>query len=459
MIVIKFGGTSVGDADRMRQAIEIVARASERRPTVVVSALSGITNQLVEATRLASEGRIDEVRKIVDAIYDRHEQIGFELVGQKSDYLDAFRSQVRRHTEQIFDVLKGIALVGEVTPRAKDKVVAIGEKLSSVLFSYTMRLKTLVGVHVDAEEVVVTNERFGEADPDMEMTTEAAKRMLLPELGRGHIPVMGGFIGRSRSGATTTLGRGGSDYSAAIVGAAIGADEVQIWTDVDGMMTADPRVIASAKIIDAISYVEAAELAWFGAKVLHPKTIMPAVEKKIPIRVLNTHNPSSRGTLVTADGEGSKSGPRAIAMKKGITVVEITSSRMLGAHGFLAQLFAVFARLEIPVDLITTSEVSVSVTIDDARHLPQLERELSEFASVRIDENDQAIVALVGHGVARDSETAASVFRALAGISPAMVSLGRSGLNLSLVVRADEADRAMRAIHRQVFETVASEAV
>ncbi|MGA7616934.1 MAG: lysine-sensitive aspartokinase 3 [Thermoanaerobaculia bacterium] len=458
MIVIKFGGTSVGDALHMRQAIDIVAAARDRDPIVIVSALAGITNHLVEATRVAAAGRVDELPALVEAVRDRHENIGLELIGQKSDYLESFRAQIRRHTDQILDILRGIALVGEVTPRANDKIVAIGEKLSSVLFSYTMRLRTLAGIHVDSEEVVVTDERFGDAEPLMAETTAAAQQSLLSEVQRKHIPVMGGFIGRSVRGATTTLGRGGSDYSAAIVGAATGADEIQIWTDVDGMMTADPRVIPAAKIIDRISYVEAAELAYFGAKVLHPKTIAPAVERKIPIRVLNTHNPSSPGTLITWEGDQEHRGARAIAMKKGITVVELTSSRMLGAHGFLARIFRVFEQWQVPVDLITTSEVSVSLTIDRGERIEELVRALEEFARLRIEE-DQTILAIVGRDLVTDGVTLPTALRALAGAHLKMISLGSSGLNLSIVLPESDADRAMHQVHRALFEAPVLEAV
>jgi aspartate kinase len=458
MIVIKFGGTSVGDATRLHCAIEIVAAASERRPIVVVSALSGVTNQLVAATQVAAAGRFDEVETILAAVRERHDEIGYELISQKADYLESFRNQLDRQIQQIRDILKGVSLVGDVSPRANDKVVAIGEKLSSVLFSYTMRLKAVVGVHVDSEEVVVTDETFGAAIPNMESTRAAAARVLLPEIERNHIPVMGGFIGRSVRGATTTLGRGGSDYTAAIIGAAVDADEIQIWTDVDGMMTSDPRVIPAARIIDLISYVEAAELAYFGAKVLHPKTIAPAVDRKIPIRVLNTHNTGSRGTLITEEGKGARIGPRAIAVKKGIAVIHVTASQMLGAHGFLARIFAEFARLAVPVDLVTTSEVSVSVTVDSDDRLDEIRRALELFSTVRID-RAHAIIALVGRNLLGDSQAASAIFRALDGTQLAMVSLGRSGLNLSIVVREADADRAMLSLHRALFEQPVAGAV
>ena len=456
MIVIKFGGTSVMDADRMGRAIEIVAARAERRPVVVVSALSGVTNQLAEATAAAAKGEFDEARRVVDGIRERHESIGYSLIGQKSDFFESFIAQLRRHTTAIEDILKGIALVGEVSLRANDKIAAMGEKLSSVLFTYTMRTKTLVAVHVDSEDVIATNERFGDAVPVMDRTRENARRVLLPELERNHLPVMGGFFGRSISGATTTLGRGGSDYSAAVVGAAIEAEEIQIWTDVDGMMTSDPRLIPEARVIELISYVEAAELAYFGAKVLHPRTIAPAVERKIPIRVLNSHNPAAKGTLITAEGT-SERGPRAIAVKRGISVVHITSNQMLGAHGFLARIFEVFARHEIAVDLVTTSEISVSVTIDRADRLEALEEDLSAFSSVVV-ERDRAIIALVGREVIHDRSIGARAIESLRDIPVSMLSIGSSGLNFSIVVPADHAERAVREIHRRVFET-AMEAV
>ncbi len=457
MIVIKFGGTSVMDAERVRRAIEIVAARREQRPVVVVSALAGVTNQLVDATRLSAAGSFDEAQALVDVIRERHEEIGRQLIGQKADFLASFESQLCKHTSQITDILKAISLVGDVSLRAKDKIVAIGEKLSSVLVSYTMRTQTLVSVHVDSETVIVTDDRFGEASPDMDATRAAARNVLLPELEREHIPVMGGFFGRARSGGTTTLGRGGSDFSAAIVGAAIDADEIQIWTDVDGMMTSDPRLIPGARVIDLISYVEAAELAYFGAKILHPMTIAPAVERRIPIRVLNSHNPEARGTLITLEGT-SEAGPRALALKRGITVVHVTSSQMLGAHGFLAKIFSVFSSHEISVDLVTTSEVSVSLTVDREQGLDRALEELAGFATVQL-ERERAIIALVGSDVIRDRSIGARTIEALRDVPISMLSIGSSGLNFSIVVPEDAAERALREIHRGVFEVSGSEAV
>jgi len=451
MIVIKFGGTSVGDAERVANAIEIVAERQHRKPIVVVSALAGVTNDLVAATEAARLGDVDRVAEIIDRVRQRHEDVATRLVQQKFDFFEAFLKQLQKQIDQVRTILHGIALLREITPRAKDKVVAIGEKLSSVLFAYSMMMRALPGELVQSEDVVITDDRFGEANPDMDATTAAARRALLPLLDRGLIPVMGGFIGRTADGATTTLGRGGSDYSAAIIGAAAGAEEIQIWTDVDGMMTCDPRLIPGARVIDRIAYDEAAELAWFGAKVLHPKTIAPAVGLNIPVRVLNTHNVASLGTVITRDGDDRGAGPRAVAVKRNIAVVHMTSNKMLGAHGFLARLFKVFEEMEISVDLITTSEVSVSVTVDDTNNLDALKAALADVAEVRID-GDQSIIAVVGRNLMGESMVGPAIFDALAGVPLTMFSLGRSGLNLSIVVEDRDADRAIKSIHHALFE-------
>jgi aspartate kinase len=453
VIVIKFGGTSVGDSERVARAIDIVAERRDLQPIVIVSALAGVTNDLVAATEAARNCDMARVDEIIDRIRQRHEDVAMHLVQQKFDFFESFLKQLHKQIDQIHTILRGIALLGEITLRAKDKVVAIGEKLSCVLFGYSMMMRALPGEVVDSEEVVITDSRFGEATPLMDDIRGAAQRVLLPLIERNLIPVMGGFIGRSKAdGATTTLGRGGSDYSAAIIGAAVGAQEIQIWTDVDGMMTCDPRLIPGARVIERISYTEAAELAWFGAKVLHPKTIAPAVDQKIPVRVLNTHNVTSPGTLVTSEGDERGEGPRAVAVKRGISVVHMTSTRMLGAYGFLAKLFAIFDELEVAVDLITTSEVSVSVTVDEKHNLPQLvERLRKEGIDVNVL-NDQSIVAIVGRNLMSDSIVGARVFEALRGIPTAMFSLGTSGLNLSICVEERDADRAVRAIHAALFE-------
>lgn len=450
MLVIKFGGTSVGDADRVANAIDIVAERRHLQPVIVVSALAGVTNDLVSASEAACSQDPKRVAEIIASVRRRHEEVALRLVQHKSDFLESFNRQLSKQIEEIETILRGIALLGEITPRARDKVMSIGEKLSSVLFAYSMMMRKLPGEHVHSEEVIWTDDNFGGATPDMDKTREHARRVLIPLLERNHIPVMGGFIGRTEAGATTTLGRNGSDYSAAIVGAAIGADEVQIWTDVDGLLTCDPRLVPGARVIDRLSFEEAAELAQFGAK-LHPRTLEPAVEANIPVRVLNTHNPSSPGTLITRTTDAS-AGPRSIARKKNITMVHVASNRMLGTHGFLAQFFTMFAQLGISVDLIATSEVSVTVTIDEKHDIDELKKRLLTIADKVELYDGQCIVAVVGQNLMTDSRVGARILESLAGVSVKMISLGRSGLNLSIVVDDANADRAVQAIHSTLFE-------
>ena len=450
MIVIKFGGTSVGDAAKVAAAIDIVADRREQQPIVVVSALAGVTNDLVAASEAARDQKPELVKEIIARVRQRHEDVAMQLVQQKFDFFESFLKQLTKQIDQIQTILSGIALLGEITPRARDKVTSIGEKLSSVLFAYSMMMRALPGEHVESEEVIWTNDTFGGATPLMDRTRDAAAKTLLPLVERNHIPVMGGFIGRTINGATTTLGRNGSDYSAAIVGAAVGAHEVQIWTDVDGLLTCDPRFVSGARVIDLLSHEEAAELASFGAK-LHPRTLEPAIAAGIPVRVLNTEKPSSSGTLITREGAAESAGPRSIARKRHVTVVHMTSNKMLGAHGFLARIFNAFEEEEISVDLIATSEVSVSVTIDERHNIDELKKRLGEFADVEIID-EQSIIAIVGRNLLNDSFVAARIFEALRWIPTKMISLGRSGLNLSIVIDDRDSDQAIQRIHAALFE-------
>jgi aspartate kinase len=264
------------------------------------------------------------------------------------------------------------------------------------------------------------------------------------------VVVMGGFIGSTEDGVTTTLGRGGSDYTASIVGAALGAEEIQIWTDVDGMLTADPTILPEAQLVETCSFAEAAELAYFGAKVLHPATVLPAIEKNIPVRILNSRRPEVAGTLIVKDSPPSPVPIRSIACKRNIILVNIVSTRMLMAHGFLRRIFEIFDRYETPVDMLATSEVSVSLTIDDPRALDRIMGELSSFADVTV-ERDRAIVCLVGENLGRATDVGARALAALQDIQPRMVSQGASRINFGLVVDAADLKRAVESLHREFF--------
>jgi aspartate kinase len=306
---------------------------------------------------------------------------------------------------------------------------------------------------VDARQVLVTDGTFGRATPLLPETEARLREKVQPLLDQGIVPVMPGFVGATKEGVTTTIGRGGSDWSAALFGSLLEADEIQIWTDVDGMLTVDPRLVPSARVIPEVSFTEAAELAYFGAKVLHPATIKPAVEKGIAVRVLNTMNPKAPGTLIVEEARGESGSPRALAFKKGISVVFITQPRMLMAHGFLAKVFEVFARHQTSVDLVATSEVSVSLTVDDPTRLPAVERDLGELGEVQILKG-MAIVSVVGRGFTRRSGLAGHIFDALREVNVVMISFGASDVNLSFVVSEADAERAVKLLHAAFFERV-----
>jgi aspartate kinase len=305
--------------------------------------------------------------------------------------------------------------------------------------------------HVDARSVIVTDRRHGQAAP-LFAETNAKLMAVIPQLAQTHVPVMGGFIASTEDGVTTTLGRGGSDYTASIVGAGIGAEEIQIWTDVDGMLTADPAIFPGGHRVETCSFAEAAELAYFGAKVLHPATVLPAIEKNIPVRILNSRRPEVEGTLIVSDPPASSSGSpiRSIACKRNITLVNIVSSRMLMAHGFLRRIFEIFDRNETSVDMLATSEISVSLTVDNTRALDTIRTEIGEFAEITMEEN-HAIVCLVGENIRNCPAVAARTFKALGGVKTRMVSQGASQLNISLVVAAADLGGAVESLHREFF--------
>ncbi len=444
---MKFGGTSVGDPSRIRNVASIVRSALERRPVVVVSAASKVTDMLLTAARNAEQGRVD----------------AGPIVERCSALLRAFEldaSLVAREIELLREALDAIARAGHASNEGLDLVASFGERISVRTVSAALR-----GMGVDARAFdawdlgMITDDNFGAAEPLK--SSESAIGASVLRAAAECVPVVTGFIGKTADGRVTTLGRGGSDYSAALFGAAVGADEIEIWTDVDGVMSSDPRVVPTARTIPCLSFSEAAELAYFGAKVLHPKTILPAVQRAIPVRVLNTFKPDAPGTVITANGAGidPASPVRAIASKSGITVVQMVSSRMLLAHGFLARIFEAFARHKVVVDLVTTSEVSVSATVDRESGLAEALEELRGFAEVTVT-RERALVAVVGLGVGETVGLAGRVFSALgeAGISVEMISQGASRVNLSLVVAGDACDRAVRTLHERLFPPAAQDA-
>jgi len=442
MIVMKFGGTSVESAEAITRVAGIVRARLDQKPVVVVSAMGKTTNKLLA---IAADAVADELKSALDKLNELRE---FHL--RESAGLDT-QDVVEAHFQDLDALVRGLAVMRALTPRATAAISAYGERTSSLIVAAHLRRCGMNAIHVDSRSVIVTDRRHTQAAPIFEDTYRRLRETLIPVLDDS-VVVMGGFIAANEDGVTTTLGRGGSDYTASIVGAGIGAEEIQIWTDVDGMLTADPTVLPTAYRVKVCSFTEAAELAYFGAKVLHPATVLPAIEKNIPVRILNSRRPEVEGTLIVSDPPPGSTPIRSIACKRNITLLNIVSTRMLMAHGFLRRIFEVFDRYETSVDMLATSEVSVSLTIDNTRSLAEIKSELEMFAEVSIEEN-LAIVCLVGENIRRCDSVAARAFAALDGVRPRMVSQGASQLNLSMVVAAADLQRAVESLHREFFRT------
>jgi len=450
MIVMKFGGTSVESAAAIERVAGIVRSRLGLRPLVVVSAMGRTTNRLLAAAEKAAAGNLGDALREADELMAFHRREAGALVPEAERH--GMESLLERHFSELEATLDRIASAGHVTPALWDETASYGERLSSALIAMILPAFGVPAVHVDAREVLVTDSRHTQALPLYSRTYARFKERVAPLL-EDHVAVMGGFIGATAEGVTTTLGRGGSDFSAAIAGAGIGAEEIQIWTDVDGMLTCDPRVLPGGRRVRRISFAEAAELAYFGAKVLHPATVQPAIEKNIPVRILNSRRPEVEGTLIVADTVPCRNPVKSIACKREITVVEIRSLRMLMAHGFLRRIFEVFDRYQTPVDLVTTSEVCVAVTVDQTRHIAEIERELGRISDVHVLPR-QAILCLVGDALRETAGVGARIFSALRGINVRMVSHGASFNNVSLVVRDEDVTAAVAALHEEFFREV-----
>jgi len=439
MRVMKFGGTSVGDPTRIANLCDIVSRSLPRRPVVVVSAASKVTDMLLTAARHAREGRVD----------------ASPIEARVTALLSAFDLDpaiVQRELAGLRAALEAIAARGDGSLDLLDAVASFGERISARGIAATLRKRGVDAVHADAFDLgMLTDANFGGAEPLLE-SGDLLRAGVTALVDEGKVPVVTGFIGRTLDGRVTTLGRGGSDYSAAIVGAAIHADEIEIWTDVPGVMSADPRVAPDARTIPVLSFHEAAELAYFGAKVLHPKTIHPAVKRGIPVRVKNTFEPEHPGTVITAEGDREARGVRALAHKRGIRSVNVVSTRMLLAHGFLAKIFEVFARHQVVVDLVSTSEVSVSCTVDREDGLDGAVRELRTYGEVTVTA-DHTLVCVIAAGLLDDPKPCARIFAVLAeeNIPAQLLSMGASAINLSLLVPDAHGERAVRSLHRALF--------
>lgn len=444
MIVMKFGGTSVKDAAAIKRTIKIVNSKSGQR-VVVVSAFAGVTNQLVRICDLLISHKSAEALDIASDLRSVHLKTASEL--NLSNSVNDFINQI---IDELCRVIYALDVIGEISNKSKDMIFAIGETLSSFIIAEYAKNHISGVVHIDSRKLIRTDSSFTEAEVDFETSSQLINDIFSGSINTCNVAFCGGFIASDILGNTTTLGRGGSDYSAAVIAKCLNADSLEIWTDVDGILTSDPRVIHNAMLLREISYIEASELAYFGANVLHPKTIYPAIESNIPVYVLNSFNPESNGTLV------KKSSPvsniiKAIAFRRNITIINITSNRMLGAYGFLAKVFDVFLLNETSVDLVTTSEVSISLTIDNDKNLDTIIRDLRSFSSIDIIRN-RAIISAVGEGIRNTSGIASRFFGAINGVNISMISMGASEVNLSIIVAEEDLENAVKLLHKEFFE-------
>ncbi len=439
MIVMKFGGTSLGDANRIKAVAQIVKSYLTKRPVVIVSAVSKITDSLIQ---LASESKLGKGNQNLESIKNRYfkilEKLGIDKTILKNDMTE------------LSEYVNKIAYKKNMNAKTLDCLQSFGEQMSSKIVAAQLERLGVKACAFNSWDLgFLTNAEFGNAEP-LEVTfTNLKNNIRKLDL----VPVITGFIGKTEQGNITTLGRGGSDYTATIVGAALDTNEIQIWTDVDGITSADPKIVKEAKIVERLSFSEASELAYFGAKVLHPKTILPAMKKNIPVRVLNSFKPQNRGTLIVNRANRSKQIVKAIAYKKNIIIINVTSTRMLGAYGFLARLFEIFNDYKKSVDVISTSEVSVSMTIDNDKDINNIVGELQEIADVDVRKN-KAIICAVGEGISNTPYIAGRIFAALGKheINIEMISQGASKINITFVVESRAAEKAVKILHKEYCE-------
>lgn len=446
---MKFGGTSVQDAEAFARVASIVKGEARNSPLVVTSAMSKVTDALLNAFETAKKGAVEDAILSLEPHFERHKTVSKELTDEAQQKL--FAVELDFAEKELGDLLMRVTRRSLPLQMLKDAIVSYGEQLSSRLLAFVCQAKDLNARHADSRRLIVTDDEYGSAAPIFDETKELIGLELQPLINAGEIPVMGGFIAASRSGETTTLGRGGSDYSAAIVGASLDAREIQIWTDVTGVLTCDPRICPEARTLKTLSYEEAAELAYFGAKVLHPKTIQPAVDLQIPVRVCNSHQPSERGTMILPSSQSTPRLVKSIAYKKGITILHITSARMLGAFGFMSAIFQIFERHRTVIDVVTTSEVSVSLTLDNTDSLEAVLKDLRRIGTVSTEPN-QAVVCVVGSGLRDTSGVAGQIFTAISDFNISLISHGASRVNMTFVVEENVVKDVIKRLHDKFFK-------
>jgi aspartate kinase len=452
LVVMKFGGTSVEDPTAIARTAEIVAGrvAAGKTPVVVVSAMSKVTDQLLACAAAASRGDRTGALAISSRLRSRHRDTAAALVKEPTDCA-TLQASIERDFDALDEVLRGLAAILELTPRISDLIVSYGERLSSIIIAQAFRERGLDSVHLDSREVIITDSQYQKAIPQDAVIEDRCATRVRPHLEAGRVPVMGGFIGSNEAGITTTLGRGGSDFTGALIGGALHAEAIEIWTDVNGIMTTDPRICPDALRVRVVSFEEAAELAYFGAKVLHPATILPAVRKNIPVLVLNSRNPTNEGTRIISLAPHCKTPFKCIAVKKKLTIIDVVANRMLMTHGYLKAIFDIFDKHQCPVDMVSTSEVSVSLTVDSNDKLPAIANDLGKIADVKY-EGQKALICMVGEDIRGQHGIAAQVFAAVRHVNVRMISQGASEINMSFMIEEEDVEEAVRSLHAAFFQ-------
>ncbi len=451
MIVMKFGGTSVKDGAAVKRLIGIVKRSSPQKTVVVVSALSGVTDTLIKIAGLASRGKADDASGLSAELEKRHLEMAGELLTGNASLLNETRDTVKQLFAKLNEIIRVISVLEELSDMSMAKILSYGEILSSSVIHKAMLHAGMSCAYADARTLIITDSHFLKGEPQTDAICTKVPELLSEKFMQNDVVITQGFISATADGVATTLGRGGSDYSAALIGMAANAVEIQIWTDVDGVHTTDPRKVEKTRSISVMSFSEAAELSFFGAKVLHPATIQPAVEKNIPVRVLNSMEPDRQGTLILSDYQVHENGVKAISFKENITVVNIFSTKMLNSFGFLTRLFEVFGKYGTSVDLISTSEVNVSLTVDSESKLDEIIAELSHFAVVSVA-REKSQVSVVGKNLKETTGLAKRIFSAVSEYNITMISQGASDINVSFVVNRGDLSAVVNSLHKEFFE-------
>jgi aspartate kinase len=451
MIVMKFGGTSNKDAAAMANVIRIVKAHLPQRPVVVISAIAKATNELEQAARTAAGGDAEAAVQSLGSLFARHDGILEDLL-RKGDAIAMLRESFAGWFGELRRLVQGVAILRELTPRTMDAFCSYGERLSSRIVAAGLEESGVQAVWVDAREFMLTDDNHGRARPLMAEVAERLERVARPLLDQGKVPVTQGFIGITRAGVYTTMGRESSDYSASIIGAALNADRVQIWTDVDGILTADPRMVSDVRKVKRMSFEEAFELSYFGAKVLHPNTMLPLLEKNIPVEIRDSRNERGTGTLVDRPAADSADGMlvKSIAFKPEVSLISVAPRTRLSQYLFWEGVFSVLHRRGINAGNVCTSEYSIAFTQDGGGEIDSLVQQLEEHGTVTVMKG-MGSVCVVGNALRGTSGLLNRIFDALAGVRISMVAYGASGLNITVVLAREQVQDALTRLHREFF--------